>query len=86
MPQLEDTRTIEAPVTVEVLRAFQDRLASFPSGHFRGRYQGRSYGISLMRPLPGIEKLYAEELGGSDIISFNYYIPSRRAPCSNHAK
>ena len=68
-------------MTVEMkLRAFHDRLARFPSGYLRGRYQGRSYGISLTRPLPGIEKLYAEELGGSDIISFNYYTTNQSGP------
>lgn len=68
-------------MTVEMkLRAFRDRLASFPSGYSRGRYLGRSYGISLSRPLPGIEKLYAEELGGRDIISFNFYTTKPSGP------
>ena len=68
-------------MTVELkLRKLRDGLASFPSGYMHGRYQGRLYGVSVTRPLPGIEKVYAEELAGTDVISFNLYTTPTSGP------
>lgn len=62
------------------LRAFHERMAGLPSGYSRGRYRGRDYGITVTRPLPGVEKLYAEDLAGNDVISFNHYTTRTSGP------
>lgn len=54
-----------------------DFLASFdalPLGAYGGTYGGRRYRVSKMQMANGrSQKLEAEELGGSDYISFNLY-------------
>lgn len=52
-------------------------LSALPTGHVRGRFEGRSYGVTVNRAAEGRNiKLYASELGGRDRISFNLYILS----------
>lgn len=75
----------------EKTTAFNNRLVELPVGHFTGKYRGKKYGVTLRRPAPGIIKLFAEELGGSDIVSFNHYFLSSNGwqlkPCEmNSAK
>ena len=54
-----------------------DFVATFdalPTGGYGGTYQGRRYRITKTQMAAGrSQKLEAEELGGSDYISFNLY-------------
>jgi hypothetical protein len=53
-----------------------DLLARVPEGWSAVRYRGRRWGVSHTRQAGGqIEKLYAEELGGTGVISANLYVP-----------
>lgn len=57
---------------------WQQVLKSLPSGYSEGTYEGRRYGISLTQFNEGRSlKLFAEELGGKDFISLNYYQTSK---------
>lgn len=45
-----------------------------PEGYSEGTYQGRRYGVSKQVFNNGkSQKIFAEELGGNDFISLNYY-------------
>ncbi|WP_157970515.1 hypothetical protein [Nakamurella deserti] len=45
-------------------------------------YRGRRYGVSRTWAAGGrVQKLYAEELGGTDVISANLYDGDRLQPC-----
>lgn len=60
-------------------------IKKIPEGYSEGRYQGKKYGISR-KSFNGHRsfKIYAEELGGKDFISLNFYITSHREvlkPC-----
>jgi hypothetical protein len=56
-------------------------LAAWPRGYFTAAYNGRRYGVTLTSHAGGRSlKLYAEELGGPDIISLNLYTPAHTAP------
>jgi len=49
-------------------------VAKIPLGYVEGIYQGRRYGISKSEFNEGkSSKIFAEELGGNDFISLNYY-------------
>lgn len=51
-----------------------DWIDRIPEGYSEGRYQNRRYGISKQLFNEGRSaKIYAEELGGNDFISLNYY-------------
>ena len=52
--------------------AFLDRLGRLPTGFSRGNYGGTPYGVTIDRST-GWTKLFARELGGREIISFNLY-------------
>ncbi|MEM9260261.1 MAG: hypothetical protein AAGA62_11485, partial [Bacteroidota bacterium] len=53
---------------------WQQVLSALPAGYSEGTYEGRRYGISLSLFNEGRSlKLFAEELGGNDFISLNYY-------------
>lgn len=59
------------------LDPFLSALENLPTGYFVGTYQGRSWGVTIQRPASGRQtKLYGEELGGDDHVSFNLYQPS----------
>lgn len=54
---------------------FLTKLASLPKGYSEGRYQNRRYGATLSVSADGRrKKLYAEQLGGRDVVSFNLYV------------
>ncbi|MBB4659500.1 hypothetical protein [Parvularcula dongshanensis] len=54
--------------------AFLERFARLPRGYTEGLYAGRRYGVIVTTSAGGRQHwLYAEELGGSDRISFNLY-------------
>jgi len=52
-----------------------ERLRLLPLGYSHVFYQKRKYGVTRQEFNAGNSiKLYAEELGGNDFISLNYYI------------
>ncbi|MEL7257066.1 MAG: hypothetical protein AAFN80_04390 [Pseudomonadota bacterium] len=54
------------------MQAFLDAFDALPEGAFTGQSQGRRYVV--VRQVSGaVQKLVAEELGGSDYISLNLY-------------
>lgn len=53
-----------------------DLVARLPEGWSAVSYRGRRWGVSRTRHAGGrIERLYAEELGGTGVISANLYLP-----------
>lgn len=60
-------------------------ITRIPEGYSEGFYQGRKYGITKNTFNQGSSfKVYAEELGGSDFISLNYYLTKSQGllkPC-----
>lgn len=54
--------------------AFERALAHFADGYSRGVFDGRRWGVTVRRS-PDQKRiwLYAEDLAGTDIISFNLY-------------
>ncbi|WP_367392209.1 peptide methionine sulfoxide reductase [Lewinella sp. LCG006] len=60
-------------------------IDQLPEGYSEGIYQGRKYGISKKTFNGGkSSKVFAEELGGNDFISLNFYQTSKKAllkPC-----
>ena len=54
--------------------AFYTTLLNFPDGAYDVHYLGKRYLLRKETLLEGkLLKLYAEELGGNDIVSGNYY-------------
>lgn len=73
------------------LEAFVKQLGQLPSGASVVRYQGRRYGLTIKEARDRRQLwLYAEELGGTDRISFNLYRLSsgavRLKPCEMPAE
>ena len=53
---------------------FDAALAKLAEGYVEGVYQGRRYGVTVRRSADGRRNsLFARELGGTDIVSFNLY-------------
>ncbi|MBY5592374.1 hypothetical protein HFO49_34005 [Rhizobium leguminosarum] len=53
---------------------FEDALAKLPDGYVDGYFGDRSWGVTVKRSQDGKRIwLYGEELGGTDIVSFNLY-------------
>lgn len=51
-------------------------FARLPEGWSEGEYDGRRYGVTRTVRLGGRQQsVYAEELGGTDVISANLYLP-----------
>lgn len=56
------------------MERFFERLSELPLGYCEGHYDNRRYGATFSGSADGRRrKLYAEELGGNDHISFNLY-------------
>ena len=54
--------------------AFLSSFEGLPGGFFTGRFRGRAYGVTVHRSADGRRaRLFAEELGGFDYVSFNLY-------------
>ncbi|MBD9453930.1 hypothetical protein IB244_20645 [Rhizobium sp. RHZ02] len=54
--------------------AFEVALAQLPAGYLEGNFKGRRWSVTVKRSADGRrEWLFAEDLGGSDIVSFNLY-------------
>lgn len=60
-------------------------IKKLPEGYSEGIYKGTKYGITKTTFTQGHSfKIYAEELGGNDFISLNYYITRQKEllkPC-----
>ena len=53
----------------------KEKIQGLPIGYSKAFYQGKSYGITRMDFNNGRSiKVYAEELGGNDYISLNFYV------------
>ncbi len=58
------------------MEAFLTSLAALPTGYFKAQYDGAPYGVTVERLAEGRQvKLYGEALGGTDLVSFNLYLP-----------
>ncbi|GAC1044700.1 hypothetical protein [Rhizobium sp. No.120] len=67
---------VPQPLPAE-LSGFEDALAKLPDGYSEGRFQDRPWGVTVKRSTDGKRIwLYGEELGGTDIVSFNLYMLS----------
>ncbi len=65
----------------ELPLAFEHALANLPDGYLEGRFADRSWGLTINRSSDGKRVwLYAHELGGADVISFNLYRLSKAGP------
>ena len=61
-------------LTPDLLQQFDAALASLPEGYIQGHFRGRPWGLTLKRSSDGRRIwLFGEELGGTEIVSFNYY-------------
>lgn len=67
------------------LITFLSALSDLPTGYSTGTYNTRRWGVTVERSSDGRRvKLYGEELGGSDHVSFNLYHAGGQArlkPC-----
>lgn len=53
---------------------FDAAFGALPEGYSEGVYEGRRYGVSIRRSGDGRRNsLFARELAGTDIVSFNLY-------------
>ncbi|TPM57779.1 hypothetical protein FJ959_11780 [Mesorhizobium sp. B2-2-4] len=53
---------------------FESALAAIPSGYGEGIYEGLRYGVTVRRSQDGKRiSLFARELAGGDLVSFNFY-------------
>ena len=53
---------------------FEAALSRLPDGYVGGNFGGRAWGVTVKRSQDGKRIwLYGEELGGTDIVSFNLY-------------
>ena len=68
------TMTADGKIPPPVLATFEDALANLPDGYVDGNFGNRSWGVTVKRSEDGKRTwLYAEELSGTDIVSFNLY-------------
>ncbi|WP_183872524.1 hypothetical protein [Rhizobium sp. BK491] len=59
------------------LSDFEHALAKLSDGYSEGRFQDRPWGVTVKRSPEGKRVwLYGEELGGTDVVSFNLYVLS----------
>jgi hypothetical protein len=60
-----------------VSTGFENALTRPPDGYFEGHFQGQTWGATIQRSADGRRTwLFAEELGGRDVVSFNLYVVS----------
>ena len=63
----------------------KEKIAQIPLGYSEVWYKGKKYGLSRQDFNGGKStKVFAEELGGKDFISFNFYLTSSKdllKPC-----
>lgn len=60
--------------SADSMEVLEEQLARIPLGYTRVKYAGRRYGLARTDFNAGRgSKVFAEELGGNDFISFNVY-------------
>ncbi|WP_197728364.1 hypothetical protein [Rhizobium leguminosarum] len=60
---------------------FEQALARLPTGFFKGAFAGGSWGVTVRRSDDGRRSwLFAEDLAGNEIVSFNFYLTSEMQP------
>jgi hypothetical protein len=60
---------------------FERALEALPKGYVEGHFDGRRWGSTVKRSDDGRRVwLFAEELGGEEIVSFNLYVLSSQRP------
>ena len=58
--------------------SLQEQILALPLGYSEVMFQGKRYGLSRQDFNQGRSlKVYAEELGGPDFVSFNYYVTEK---------
>jgi hypothetical protein len=63
------------------LAAFEHALAKLPDGYLEGHFGARTWSVTIKRSPDGKRIwLYGSELGGTDIVSFNFYRLSTAGP------
>ena len=63
------------------MEEFFENLKRLPAGYSTGYFNGRRYGVTILVSQVGAtSSLYAKELGGNDIISFNLYKTNTAQP------
>ncbi|MBY5385322.1 hypothetical protein HFN62_30830 [Rhizobium leguminosarum] len=68
------TMTADGKKSPSVQATFEDALAKLPDGYVDGHFRNRPWGVTVKRSEDGKRTwLYGEELGGTDIVSFNLY-------------
>ncbi|MBY3348015.1 hypothetical protein [Rhizobium laguerreae] len=71
---MPDTMTADGKTPPWVQATFEDALAKLPVGYVDGYFGNRSWGVIVKRSEDGKRTwLYGDELGGTDIVSFNLY-------------
>lgn len=75
------TMTADGKMPPSVQASFEDALAKLPDGYIDGHFGNRPWGVTAKRSEDGKRIwLYGEELGGTDIVSFNLYRLAGSAP------
>ncbi|NKK01204.1 hypothetical protein GFL63_20850 [Rhizobium leguminosarum bv. viciae] len=68
------TMTANGRTPSSIQATFEDALARLPEGYVDGHFGNRTWGVTVKRSEDGKRTwLYGEELGGTDIVSFNLY-------------
>lgn len=86
------TPWIDKPFSTErqdtmVLQDFERALGTLPQGYCEGTSSGRRYGLTLRRSKDGRRiALFARELSGKDVISFNFYKTRGGKSSLNHVR
>ncbi len=63
------------------LAEFEKALGKLPDGYVEGRYEGRAWGVTVNRSADRRRIwLYGEELGATNIVSFNLYMLATARP------
>ena len=68
-------------IAQSTLVEFERVLADLPDGYVEGRFRARTWSVTVRRS-PDKKRiwLYGSELGGTDIVSFNFYMLSTAGP------
>lgn len=75
---MNDGQAMQRSVNLE---PFLTALREIPRGYSDGQYQGRRWGTTLTEAAGGRRlKLFAEELGGTEFVSFNLYVTGDGTP------
>lgn len=65
----------------DTMERFLERFLNLPAGYRSVSVDGKRYGLSIESSSDGKRrKLYAEELGGNDHVSFNLYLLDGKDP------